>query len=143
MKILFFICLYYLVFLKIKNMKHPYLAVSLIFVAVVLISSCLKEKSKTVPVIATPPVALGACDTITYTKHIKSIIDLNCAFAGCHVAGGVSPTLTTYSEVSAIAGANGKLKLRVITLQTMPASAPLSAPDIAKIQCWIDNGAKQ
>ena len=122
------------------KLRYTILPAVLVIAALLVASSCLKEKAKVTVQVTVPPV--GACDTITYTKHIKPIIDNNCATAGCHVAGAQFPPLTAYADVKDIA-TNGSLKLRVITLQNMPASAPLSQTDMNTIQCWLDNGEKQ
>lgn len=91
----------------------------------------------------TPP-PVGFCDTITYNKHIKKIIDANCV--SCHgpsvQQAGV--TLTTYAEVKNKADA-GRIKARVIDGQGgfMPQGGELTAAEKNLIVCWLNNGKKE
>jgi hypothetical protein len=82
------------------------------------------------------------CDTsnLTYTNSIKTIIDANCASSSCHGAGGTSPDLSSYINVTSNIT---RVKARAIDLKTMPASAPLSVCEINKLQAWINAGTPQ
>ncbi len=89
---------------------------------------------------------VNTCDTITYTKHIKSIIDNNCV--SCHKTGleNGSTNLETYDLVK-LKGETGRIKQRVI-LDEPPNSMPSLLPKLPKkeldlIQCWLNNGMKQ
>jgi len=105
-------------------------------------SSCSKDEGK-IPQ-ETPTVAL--CDTITYTKHIKPIVDLNCAISGCHDGTNSRPLLSTYDQVKDRADA-GRIKARAIdpTSSPMPPASqtPLTSDQKKLISCWLDNGKKQ
>ena len=77
---------------------------------------------------------------LTYTSGIKTILDLNCAFSGCHATGAVSPDLTNYTSVTANAI---KITSRAITIKDMPRPAGMSACNITKLDNWIKGGMIQ
>jgi len=79
---------------------------------------------------------------ITYTSHIKKIIDDNCI--SCHSStGGQTPFLTTYSEVKSQAD-GGRIKARVIDGPSfMPPAGKLPQSEIDTLQLWLDQGKKQ
>lgn len=80
----------------------------------------------------------GNCDTLlTYNTGIKTLIDGNCATSGCHVSGGTSPDLTTYSLVKANIDL---VKKWAITDKKMPSSG-LNTCDYTKLDNWIKAGA--
>lgn len=92
---------------------------------------------------APPPPAPGFCDTITFAKHIKPIIDQSCATPGCHVqGGGGSGDFATYSGVSAKVQ-TGSFKNRVFDSPNnpMPPSGKLPQAQLNLIKCWLDKGA--
>jgi len=105
-----------------------------------LTNSCVKDKGK-LPVVVPPPVSV--CDSATYTKKIKAIIDAKCAT--CHSPAG-GPTggvnLTTYAEVS---GKSSRINARALVEGTMPqtGSPQLTADEKALIQCWLDKGTPE
>jgi uncharacterized membrane protein len=73
----------------------------------------------------------------TYTK-VQAIMITKCNT--CHsarnAAGGT--VLETYEQVKANAD---RINQRAIIEKTMPPAAPLSANEIAILQCWISSGA--
>lgn len=124
------------------NNKKLFLAsFSLITIVVFVFTACDKKVGKT-PVIAAP--SQNECDTITYTKHIKPIIDANCV--SCH--GATSPSaglpLVDYTEVKSAADL-GKIKARVVdgNPSFMPQGGQLPPGQIKLINCWLGNGKKQ
>ncbi len=91
------------------------------------------------------------CDTVTFAKHIKPIIDSKCGSAtGCHT--GASPSggllLSSYNDVKA-QGEGGRIKARVLDANPsiMPPAGPpdysLSTLQKSLITCWLGNGYKQ
>lgn len=104
--------------------------------------SCVKDVGK-LPV-ATAPVTVGFCDSITYNKHIKPIITNNCAIPSCHIAGGTGTgNFTSFDELKEKVS-SGKFKLRVMDKPNnnpMPASGQLPQAELDIIQCWLDKGA--
>ena len=101
-----------------------------------IIISCTKD----VGVIPVEPPSF--CDTITYEKHIKPIIDNHCI--SCH--GDISPSsgypLTSYDLLKQ-KGVEGKIKDRVIIKKDMPpAPDKLSNEELNMMNCWITNGYK-
>lgn len=105
------------------------------------ITSCTKDEGK-LPVAVT---AVSACDTITYTKHIKPVIDNYCI--SCHGTppNPGAPLLTNYTEVKANAA-----KIKATTLDANPTpelmpqgGPPLSQADKNLISCWLNNGMKE
>ena len=86
-----------------------------------------------------PSTSCDLSDT-KFASTVDPIITTNCAVPGCHVPGGTTPDLTTYDGVKANVD-NGSIQQRALVDKDMPASAPLSSCDQAKLQAWIDNGA--
>lgn len=131
-------------------MKRNYLLVSIIsglcFVLAV-VASCTKDEGKRPRASTTTTTTTGgvsACDTVTYTKHIKKILtDYNCI--SCHqvsLAGG-APPLDTYSQVSAV---SAKIKATVFDAvpELMPqGGSPLPQAQKDLITCWLNNGKKE
>ncbi len=75
---------------------------------------------------------------LTYNTGIKTIIDGNCATSGCHVSGGTSPDLTTYSLVKAN---TVRITARAVTIKDMPKPSGMSSCNITKLDNWIKAGA--
>ena len=96
------------------------------------IQSCYYDKEEELY----PNDYYGSVDTgtVTYSATIAPLISSNCGSSGCH------PGYTNYTGLKVIVD-NGQLKNRVITLKNMPAAAPLSTTQIAKLQKWLDAGA--
>lgn len=86
------------------------------------------------------------CDTsaVTWSGTIEPMIQSSCAIPGCHVPGGQSPSLTSYTAVKAIAD-DGRLRGVVINGSPffMPPSGKLPACDQNHLQAWLDAGAPQ
>ena len=87
----------------------------------------------------------GCSTTISYSVTIAPLIATNCVASGCHSsADAVNGDYTTYTDLQ-IDAANGKLNNRVVVAKDMATfpivSPPLSAADISKIDCWIQQGA--
>jgi|RhiMetdeSRZDD1v2_1073273.scaffolds.fasta_scaffold12202_5 uncharacterized membrane protein len=80
------------------------------------------------------------CSTVNAAfGNVKSIMASKCATSGCHntasAAGAV--VLETYDQVKA---KSDRIKQRCIVEKTMPPGTPLSAAEIAILQCWINSG---
>lgn len=105
-----------------------------------LVVGCTKDEGK-VPVEAAP---VSGCDTITYTKHIKPIIDASCALSGCHAGTTSNPLLTSYDLVKEKAE---RVKSRAVDANPsiMPPSpnTPLTAEQKQLVTCWLENGKKE
>jgi uncharacterized membrane protein len=116
------------------------------FLCLFFMISCDKKVAK----LAVPVSTSGLCDTITYNKQIKKLIDQNCGSLanngiGCHSgsspSGGVS--LTDYAQVKDRADA-GRIKIRVFDLGTMPQSPEVMTQDEKDLlKCWLENGTKE
>lgn len=78
---------------------------------------------------------------INYTDNIASIINTNCAISGCH-AGGQSPSLTNFDEVSR---SSSRVLARASARSMPPRSSGLSLSDeeIQLIECWVEDGTPQ
>ncbi len=115
--------------------KYILLAATVISIVAV---GCLKDKAAQVKTVVTQP---GACDTITYTKHIQPIMTTYCQGSSCHSANQ-SPRvpLTTYTEVSLHASS---IDNHVFTIQDMPMGGTMTATELQQLRCWLDNGKKQ
>ena len=113
---------------------------SVIFV-ILLLQSCLSEKLP-------EPMVSELCDTIdaSYVASLKDIIDKNCAYSGCHIAGFPTGDFTSYEGLQSRIN-NGKVKARVQDLREMPPNyAPvgkpkeLTAEELEIFNCWISSG---
>lgn len=127
--------------------KRSALFLSTVVIAFALIlASCVKDKGKAPVVVAPPPVE--SCDTITYNKHIKKLVDNNCSTTpGCHAgtgAGGGGVVLETYTQVKNQAD-NGRIKARAIdgNPSFMPVGSQLTQAQKELITCWLNNGKKE
>lgn len=101
------------------------------------LSQCTKDKAP----LPTPVVVTPVCDStkVLYCNKVKTIIDGNCTSIGCHNTGASLGDFTTLAGMSTVI-ANGRFNQRVILNQDMPASAPLSAADIATLTEWLNTG---
>ncbi|WMX13953.1 MULTISPECIES: hypothetical protein [unclassified Aureispira] len=84
----------------------------------------------------------------TYTNHIKSIMDANCAYSGCHdattKADGIN--LSNYGAVvseSSRARFMGSMQHEGSYSRMPEGKAQLSTSDLQKIYCWIQNGTPE
>lgn len=91
---------------------------------------------------------IGACDTITYSKHIAPIFETYCTLSGCH--DGSDSRRLNYSTYDVVSG-NHILILTAIKQEgsfKMPFDPntwqPFKLEDskIALFECWIENGTK-
>ncbi|MBL0050857.1 MAG: hypothetical protein IPP29_04665 [Bacteroidetes bacterium] len=113
------------------------LKIFLAFLAIGFLGSCVNDKANEIV-----PNTLVDCDTTYYKTTIRPIIIANCAIQGCHVTGGQSPHLNSYTTI--YGGRNDikfKINLPSNNSNIMPPSGPLSAADLTKINNWIDSGA--
>ncbi|MBL4653457.1 MAG: hypothetical protein JKY53_11455 [Flavobacteriales bacterium] len=117
-----------------------------IFFCMLVLFSCTKDQLETElppePVDTTSVVdTTAAADTCKFTDHIKPIIDLNCAFSGCHDGSNAPGDFSSYSEIKSRVD-NGFFETKVLSSsKDMPPSGALSQADRDLIQCWLDNGA--
>ncbi|MFT6806797.1 MAG: hypothetical protein ACJA01_000013 [Saprospiraceae bacterium] len=99
------------------------------------------------------------CDVIvaTYDSNVKEIIDLTCAYSGCHNGNGSAPgNYSTYAGLINVIQ-DGKFVSRVIDMQDNPSIGmppnmeiypasqqdDLSPDQMEIIQCWIDSGFEE
>jgi uncharacterized membrane protein len=124
-------------------MKKTYLSAVLVSIAsLFLFNNCDKKVAK----LASSPV-LSACDTVSYTKDIKALIDLKCSTTpGCQTASGAQfnggVTLETYAQVVAKAD---RIKVRAVEEGTMPPApeTPLTQVQKDLLLCWLTSGKKE
>lgn len=114
-------------------MKYALIKVTLVL-ATGLLLSCEKKVGKLPP----PP---SSCDTISFEKHIKPIVNATCI--GCHNATFPTANYLLYEGLKAKA-LSGILKVKVIDQgSNMPlGGTKLPQSQLDLIQCWINNGAK-
>ena len=132
------------------NMKKY---ISFLFFSIVFLASCEKDYLSTTPPDNTPPP--DTTKPISFSAAIAPIFVANCLGSGCHVNGGVSPTLTADKAYDQLTGlgyvdaitpdtipANSKLYQRLIgTSKPMPPSGKLSSSKISAIELWIKQGS--
>lgn len=121
----------------------------LLLLVMSFISACTKDEGK-MPVVevktdTTKTVTqTDPCDTITYSKHIKPIVDKICL--ACH--GDSKPfagfSLNSYDLLKA-KGQSGRLAARVVNglPSFMPQGRAMSNDTTALFNCWIKNGYKK
>jgi len=107
----------------------------------VLVSSCNKDKTK----LTTELTCNGLDDSNnSYNLRIKSILDNNCATAGCHDATTASSTVILDNYNSSVDALNNKNVLCAINYQSscipMPPTTKLNDTLINYINCWKQSG---
>ena len=109
-------------------------------VVVISLTGCDNKIGKLIPI--TPPLVVNPADTIKFNKHIKPIINNNCAIPGCHQLGFSNGDYTTYAGLNAKI-VRGKFKIRVFDANPgpMPPQGKLPQPQLDSIQNWLDRGA--
>ena len=94
-----------------------------------------------------PDLVKSFCDTISFSKHVKPIIQTNCV--SCHKAGGFAGSYADFDTdmypVLKTKADNGTLRGRAVDLTispTMPyGSPPLPEEQRNILRCWIEAGA--
>jgi len=110
-------------------------------------TSCTSDQ-----LIEMPPPAF--CDTlqVSYTLQVKEIIDTNCAFSGCHVAGSSAPG--NYANFGSLSPFLTEIEFErfVIDLRddpelgmppnwpTNPGPTDLTEEEFEIISCWVNRG---
>lgn len=120
---------------KLKNIPT---AGCIILLLVTLITGCYADKEE---LLYPGSVSTVDCNTVTakYAADVQPIIASKCATGGCHDAGASGGViLQTHSQVSA---KKDRVYARAVVEKSMPSSGALSPAEIAKLKCWIDNGA--
>ena len=80
-----------------------------------------------------------AAPTISFANQVKSIIDLNCAISGCHVAGTGRQNFTTLTTIQANAGG---IKARTASGNMPRGGGSLTTEEKKLIADWVDQGAQ-
>ncbi|HAD14404.1 MAG TPA: hypothetical protein DCF33_18435 [Saprospirales bacterium] len=89
-----------------------------------VLDSCRKDKAENIECDGSNP---------TYDGQIRAIINSNCASNSCH------PGYSSYEGLEGILQ-NGRFEREVLIDQTMPRNGNLSAGELSKIKCWVENG---
>lgn len=127
-----------------KNLGLTFVVVSC-FAIVVSCTYNKKELPEPIedPVVTPSPTPTPGVPSITYTSHVKFMMDNNCVT--CHSPGtiGQFPFLTNYSEVKGQADA-GRVLARAINGSgggPMPPSGLMPQATLDTLQMWLDQGA--
>ncbi len=119
-----------------------------VFIAIFMLASCSYNKEELPAPVSGSATAIGFTGpTITYNQNVKKYFDNYCT--ACHAPGATQAffPLTTFAEVSAYSGINGKIETRVLVQGNMPptasASGFLTALEKDTLQWWIDQGAPE
>jgi len=127
--------------------KTVILSLSLLLIGLFSLStSCTTDKLP-------EPEPPAFCDTlqVSYNLQVKQIIDTNCAFSGCHVAGSRAPgNYTNFSSLSPFL-TEDEFKRFVIDLrndpelgmppdwETNPGPNDLTQEEFDIISCWVES----
>lgn len=110
------------------------IALTTLLLGFIVLTGCYYDKEEELY-----PNKFNPCDTtnLTYNTAIKAIINSNCGSSGCHIAGGTSPDLSTYTLLKANITS---VKFRAIEVKNMPSPSGMSACNISKLDHWITIG---
>lgn len=105
-------------------------------VAITLFTQCRKEEVDVVDCSGITP---------TYSSNIKSILDANCATAGCHNSASKKSgyDLSTYETSKTAAGNKefvGSIQHKKGYTKMPKSASKLSETNIQLITCWVQNG---
>ena len=114
-------------------MKELKIIVALAFVIIFINNSCQKKK-------ANVPIAPIDCSNVTYSNQIYSLIQKKCI--ECHGPESTDGKMTNYNQIQVYAK-NGKYKARLLDIQDMPISEPLTSEELGQMRCWIEAGAPE
>lgn len=122
-------------------MKKDILVAALVLslVSALLVMGCTKDEGKL-------PVTIidnSACDTITYTRHIRPLLEQYCT--SCH---GNTPlpgasVLTTYTDARNHGAAIRSTVVDGIPFLMPQGTVPLSQAEKELISCWVASGMKE
>jgi mono/diheme cytochrome c family protein len=109
-------------------------------IILVVLISCKHESIP--PIIDDTTVPSGIC----FQDEVLPVIQSNCAYSGCHAAGGEDPDLSTYSSIKQLVNAgdpqNSKLYKYAIGSEMPPTpKTPLNLEQVTLIYGWIKQGA--
>ena len=100
--------------------------------SLLLIASCTYENAET-----RFPKGNINCDTVSFSKHIKPIIETQCALNNCHNANSKNGDFTTYNLMSTKIS---KFSNRLLVLQDMPQNSSLTPTERELFDCWLQKG---
>lgn len=116
------------------------LNISVVAISLITLAACTKDVGPNPDLVVKPT----GCDTVTFAKHIKPIIDSKCV--SCHINGtssGAPGDFTIFNDLQSKA-LNGSIKARVI--DQLPSVMPQGGPPLPQdqldlIKCWLEAGA--
>jgi uncharacterized membrane protein len=112
------------------------------FICLLVVVACTKDIGPNPDLVKT-----NFCDTISFSKHIKPIIQANCV--SCHKAGGFAASYADFDTdmypVLKTKADNGTLRGRAVDLTITP-TMPYGSPPLPEetrniLKCWIEAGA--
>jgi hypothetical protein len=116
-------------------MKTSSTILTLFTLILVLGTSCVND---------TVPEPVYPCDdlavTPNYDNDIKSIIDTNCAFSGCHISGFNAGDFSNYQGMESYLPI--RISEEVLGEKTMPPNGftALTQEELILISCWLEAG---
>ena len=79
---------------------------------------------------------------VSFASQIAPLVNTHCAISGCHVSGSPTGNFSMYDELK-VRAENGKLRLFISELRTMPPDGSITEEQRELINCWIEQGAEQ
>jgi hypothetical protein len=126
-------------------MKKSFLLIFISAISIVIIqNACKKDKAK-----ITLPVAVGFCDTITYSKHIAPIVASSCAISGCHKSGSTGSSADAIASCADLQNEFTNKNLTYTSTSILGKSLNMSGPSYAGLTptqinlfvCWLEKNA--
>lgn len=113
------------------KMKRNIRKLSVLFIFIGCLLSCEYHVEEDLTIIEIPD---DPCATITFSQHVKPIIDGRCV--QCH-SGNRFPDLRTFEGIKNSAG----LIKSEVASRSMPQGSTLTEAQIQAVVCWVDGGA--
>lgn len=113
----------------------------IVLISTAFLTSCYYDKEEELyPNTSTASTTATTAPVVaSYNTDIKPLMIQNCATPGCHVSGGASPNLSTYTGLF---GSRTIVKSRANSASNpMPSSGLMSVANRNLLNSWIDAGA--
>jgi hypothetical protein len=122
-----------------KHRLYSYLLL-LFSCSLFLLAACSEGDDEEMP--APNPPSGCVTENITYTSHIKALVEKNCALSGCHVPGTGRLDYTSFAGLKTVAD-DGRLRQKALVERSMPPNGSLTECELAQLDAWLKDGAPE